>query len=414
MKTRFKLILLIFLGLAILSWPFKTVEGRKPEGLAPSIWPMFQRDIRHSGQSPYTGITSFPVLKWKQQLPGICGDVGTGFSEAMDGSILVSACGKLSAIDLESGTILWTFNGENSSRSVPAIAADGTIYWGFADSFAALTATGKIEWRWINLSGNLIFGSSPVIAEDGTIYFTHDGVFSLSADGDIRWFHPFSWFSHSSPAIGVDGTIYVGSGDGNLYAFDPNGSVKWRREISTYDNSPSIGSDGTVYIGAYSAKLYAYNPAGTFLWKFETEETRFHDSSVYGPPAISADGTIYFGTHVPGGMSDYAHIYALNGDGSLKWKFPIHRRDNLNPGIVAPLTVDREGNLFACTDNGACYGISADGNLLWEYIIEPNHWLRTAPYIYSDGKMLILDQSVLYAFVSGADRVYLPIVIGKK
>lgn len=409
-----KSIFLILLTLTLSLWPFTRVEGRQSEDLAPSVWPMFQRDRRHTAQSPYVGITSFPVLKWKLPLPGVCGEVGTGFSEGVDGTIFVSACGILSAIDPEDGTLLWTFNGGNYSRSVPAIAADGTIYWGFADSFVALAATGGIKWGWTDLSFNWVFGSSPVIAEDDTVYFTHDGLFSLSADGDIRWVYPFSWFSHSSPAIGADGTIYVGSGDGNLYAFNPDGSVKWRREISTYDNSPSIGSDGTVYIGAYSAKLYAYNPDGTLLWKFETEETRFYDSSVYSPPTIGADGTIYFGTHVPGGMSDYAHIYALNSDGSLKWKFPIHRRDNLNPGIVAPLTVDRDGNLFACTDNGACYGINSEGRLLWEYIIEPNHWLRTAPYIYSDGKMFILDQSVLYAFASATDRVYLPMVISKR
>ena len=35
--------------------------------------------------------------------------------------------------------------------------------------------------------------------------------------GDVR----------SSPAIGSDGTIYVGSSDENLYAINPDGSTKW-------------------------------------------------------------------------------------------------------------------------------------------------------------------------------------------
>lgn len=387
-----------------------TIRGSSLEGLASSDWPMFQRDSQHTGQSPHVGIISFPILQWRQQLPGTCGEVGTGFSEATDGTIYVSACGNLFAISPEDGTILWTVTGGNSSRSTPAIATNGMIYWGFADTFVAITATGEIEWRWTNLSGNLVFGSSPVIAEDGSVYFTHDGLFSFSGNGGLRWVYRFSWFSHSSPAIGIDGTIYVGSGDGNLYAFDPNGNVKWRRAISTYDSSPSVGSDGTIYIGTYRAKLYAYNPNGTLLWIFESDESRFYDSSIYAPPVIGPDGTIYFGTHVCCGVSDYAHIYAVNPDGSLKWKFPVHRRDNLNPGVVAPLVLDRNGNLFACSDNGACYGIDATGNMLWEYIIQPNHWLRTAPYITSDGRMLILDSSLLYAFISATDEVYLPLV----
>ena len=35
---------------------------------------------------------------------------------------------------------------------------------------------------------------------------------------------------HSSPAIGTDGTIYVGGGydsDGKVYALNPDGSLKW-------------------------------------------------------------------------------------------------------------------------------------------------------------------------------------------
>ena len=32
---------------------------------------------------------------------------------------------------------------------------------------------------------------------------------------------------YSSPAIGADGTIYVGSGGGKLYAINPDGTLKW-------------------------------------------------------------------------------------------------------------------------------------------------------------------------------------------
>jgi outer membrane protein assembly factor BamB len=65
----------------------------------------------------------------------------------------------------------------------------------------------------------------------------------------------------SSPAIAADGTIYVGSTDNRLYAFNQNGTVKWRYE--TGDQivaSPAIGTDGTVYVGSADRQLYAINP----------------------------------------------------------------------------------------------------------------------------------------------------------
>ena len=63
----------------------------------------------------------------------------------------------------------------------------------------------------------------------------------------------------SSPAIGSDGTVYVGSHDKKLYAINGKSGVKlW--EFETGDkviSSPAIGSDGTVYVGSQDGKLYA-------------------------------------------------------------------------------------------------------------------------------------------------------------
>ena len=63
----------------------------------------------------------------------------------------------------------------------------------------------------------------------------------------------------SSPAIGSDGTVYVGSDDNKLYAINPKSGAKlWEFETGDrVSSSPTIGSDGTVYIGSEDGKLYA-------------------------------------------------------------------------------------------------------------------------------------------------------------
>ena len=60
-------------------------------------------------------------------------------------------------------------------------------------------------------------------------------------------------------------------------------------------------------MGSYDDYLYAINPDGTEKWKFKT------DSDVKSSPAIGSDGTIYVGSY-----DDY--LYAINPDGTEKWK----------------------------------------------------------------------------------------------
>ena len=65
---------------------------------------------------------------------------------------------------------------------------------------------------------------------------------------------------YSSPAIGADGTVYIGSSDGRVYALDgSSGSLKWSYATGAQVwSSPAIGADGTVYVGSEGGKLYAF------------------------------------------------------------------------------------------------------------------------------------------------------------
>ena len=64
--------------------------------------------------------------------------------------------------------------------------------------------------------------------------------------------------AHDSPAIGADGTIYVGSIDKKLHAINPDGTPKWAYTTSYFVySSPAIGADGTVYVGSNDGNFYA-------------------------------------------------------------------------------------------------------------------------------------------------------------
>ena len=52
----------------------------------------------------------------------------------------------------------------------------------------------------------------------------------------------------SSPAIGADGSIYVGSDDGNVYALTSSGAFKWSYLTGSYvPSSPATAASGIQF-----------------------------------------------------------------------------------------------------------------------------------------------------------------------
>ena len=105
------------------------------------------------------------------------------------------------------------------------------------------------------------------------------------------------------------------------------GTPIWEFETGSYvTSSPAIGSDGTVYVGSADRKLYAINgKSGVYLWSFETGE----DFEVSSSPAIGSDGTVYVG-------SVDKKVYAIKTDskGLAKSPWPMRGQNAQHTGRV--------------------------------------------------------------------------------
>ncbi|HUO04739.1 MAG TPA: PQQ-binding-like beta-propeller repeat protein [Candidatus Binataceae bacterium] len=203
--------------------------------------------------------------------------------------------------------------------------------------------------KWHFTTGGAVY-SSPAIGADGTVYIGSDdgNLYAINPDGTKKWIFATSGSEGSSPAVGTDGTIYIRTGSDILYAINPDGTKKWQfaTGISTASfpvmSSPAIGTDGTIYVGADDGKLYAVNPGGTQKWAFTTS------FGIHSSPVVGADGTIYVG-------SDDENLYAINPDGSQKWAFWTGDNVWASPAIGADGTIyvcSVDGNLHAVTDGG--------------------------------------------------------------
>ena len=221
-----------------------------------------------------------------------------------DGTIHVAGGRHVHAVDPQ-GEIRWTYETpvrNNFFISSPAVAGDGTIYVGGDDhSLHAINRDGSLRWTF--KTGDLI-RAPPSIGADGTVYVpSYDGrLYAVDPDGSERWsvvvmrpppgYEGSSAQVNSPPSIGPDGAIYVlGRG---LFAINPDGSIRWHFDSgsSGFRSTPILGADGNVYIGS-GVTVTALDAHGRHLWDYQPGGGYGH-SGVYvvASPAIGVDGTI--------------------------------------------------------------------------------------------------------------------------
>ena len=202
--------------------------------------------------------------------------------------------------------------------------------------------------------------------------------FGPSNDEGKKWSFETEGYIGSSPAIGSDGTIYIGSGDGNLYAINPDGTEKWSFETEGHiESSPAIGSDGTIYVGSYwSGRLYAINSDGTEKWSFETEDR------ISSSPAIGSDGTIYVGSRWSG------WLYAIYPDGTEKWSFETG-------SVESSPAIGQDGTIYVVSWDSRLYAINPDGTEKWSFEVDP--YISSSPAIGQNGTIYVGGKGRLYA-----------------
>jgi hypothetical protein len=133
-----------------------------------------------------------------------------------------------------------------------------------------------------------------------------------------------------------------------------------------------------VYIGSEDDYLYALNPDGSLKWRYQT------GYSVSSSPAIGSDGTVYVGS-----CDDY--LYALNPDGSLKWGYQTGSYVDSSPAIGS------DGTVYVGSYDSYLYALNPDGSLKWR--CQTGDRVYSSPAIGSDGTVYVGSGDwYLYAF----------------
>jgi outer membrane protein assembly factor BamB len=182
-------------------------------------------------------------------------------------------------IDPASGKVIWKILTGFFIWSAFAFSGDGKAYIAGFDQllYAVDTKRGKITWK-KDLHAALV--TTPTIGQDGIIYQASFGgiLFALTPRGKIKWRFDTGAHVYASPALGPDGKLFLGSTNGTFYALDAaTGKVVWTYHVGdTIRSSASVGPDPEgkfpylVYLGGGDGRVYALEPVGTLKWSYDT------------------------------------------------------------------------------------------------------------------------------------------------
>lgn len=338
------------LALLLISICFSFLEpsGASAAGLANSPWPTLNLNAQRTGNSPRSGPYA-AVERWNYRAGA--GAFYSSPAVAADGTIYFgSDDGAVNAVK-SNGTFLWRYPTGGAVRSSPTIGSDGTIYVGSTDNFLyALNPNGTLKWR-TGVGADI--NSSPMIADDGTIYAgTSTSLLAINPDGTPKWAKILGAEVGKGVTLGLDETIYFGTNTTatpNFYALYANGAEKWTANLAYAASSAPVATSDTVYInsGTMSAgSLYAFNLNGTEKWQYS-------GGSGGGAPAIGNDGTAYF-------RDMRGNLRAVLPSGSLTWFASVSASGSANP------IIDQDGTIFF-TGGSKVYAYGADRLQRWSF-----------------------------------------------
>jgi outer membrane protein assembly factor BamB len=306
---------------------------------AASVWPMYAHDAMHTCLSTVDTSANPGTQKWSFSVARVGGPLG------------------------------------GDSLASPAIGPDGTIYIGTRDGrLFAVATNGKKEWVF------KVHGSKSQTPADNP-----------QASAPRRRRNLFANAIYYPPAIGADGTIYVGDYNGNVYALTPRGKLKWSLTLDSVVADPlTIGGDGIIYVPTITS-LYALIDGGTAAsvkWSFDAGSGANVTSA-----GIAPDGTVYFGSSNYSG-SDNGNLYALNRDGTEVWVFATS-----GPIAISPPAIGADGTIYVGSDDTNLYAVNPDGTERWTF--STGAAVESTPAIAADGTIYVGGPYQLFALTDG-------------
>jgi outer membrane protein assembly factor BamB/serine/threonine protein kinase len=258
------------------------------------------------------------------------------------------------------------------------LAAAGGATW-------AVVASGRTTGPWTATTGDKIY-SSPLV-DGGVLYIgSNDGnLYAFdAATGAQRWHYPTQGAVTSSPRI-AEGTLFVGGQDGFLHAVDARtGERRWATDTGgSVHSSPAIAGN-LVTVGSRSNKLLGCDlRSGAVLWEFVRGD--WFNSS----PTI-VDGVVYVGCR------DH-NVYGVDAaTGEQRWQYTTSSTIDSSPRVVGQ-------SVYIGGDDYKVRSLNArTGTWIWDFTAQKG--IVSSPAV-ADGVLYVgSDDGSLYALEADTGR----------
>jgi outer membrane protein assembly factor BamB len=291
---------------------FRARTHRRIEVWRPALqWPLYGANAaRTQVQSSIKVRPPFRIV-WKRNIGGLMEFPST----VWEGVAYVHTIGgKLRAISMKNGRVLWTKREGSLVASSPAIDPKRGLLVSTSMQPGYVTVrslkTGNVRWRYY--TG--LTEPSPVI-RGGVAYFgaTNGNMYALDLDRrKPRWVFHGGVKITSSPAL-VGNRLYFGDYAGRVTALDArNGRVAWRGSAGSRVYGTVAVAGGRVFAPSVFSGLSALSARnGRLLWRLPVS------GYLYSSPAVFR-GRVYFGTY---GWS----VFCVSASsGRVLWRRAVH------------------------------------------------------------------------------------------
>ena len=377
------------------------------------------------------------TLAWTEPLRSLI-DVSRYHTYKAPGGYLVSvrardSLGRISAWGRPRGVLVQSepiqkgvFPTSDPIVASPSLDEHGNIYVGDEGGWFYSIDPVNGQQRWVFQARDAIYGAAAIVGD--RLYFgsLDSNLYCLDTVGRRRWSLHLGDEVYCTPAIGADGTIYVGTDKGTLTAVAQNGRRKWNYKTSDdIAGSPTVGPTGHVYVTSDS--VYCFDAKGRRRWAFGAPEGEYFFASA----VVEANGTVYAG-------NNDGYLYCLGPDGRQLWRSPVPDGDEIRPEVivgpdsalyfgsdgdyvcrktpqgtptvfyeandivVAAAAASDKGTIFSLPDDGMLVAKAPNGRLLWTREVasgEKEVYYTSSPTIGPDGTVYVGSwDGGLYAF----------------